>query len=260
MDPSMILTEHGSPVSALDFNQTTLVSGCEDGTMIHWDLETGKSLSLMDTVWNMNTGLVKDFKSKYSKVTNGRGSDYDSLNSTIGSLMVWKHALASGTIDGVIRMWDIRTGQSHRSLSDHLGPITSLQFDQTTIVSSSLDKTIRIWDLRMGKVVEKLSLNHPVLKVQFDKQMIVGIVDEYELPYVYNRVTFQPQQLEVPSLPVTVIDESEAFIAKMNGTDPIKESGPTRYFSSKFTRSSPMGSVGWLASGTRSGSVNIWSI
>jgi WD40 repeat protein len=38
----------------------------------------------------------------------------------------------------------VRTGQAHRTLIGHSGPITCLQFDEHHIVSGSLDKTIRV--------------------------------------------------------------------------------------------------------------------
>lgn len=38
----------------------------------------------------------------------------------------------------------VRTGQAHRTLHGHTGPVTCLQFDETHIISGSLDKSIRV--------------------------------------------------------------------------------------------------------------------
>jgi len=38
----------------------------------------------------------------------------------------------------------VRTGQAHRTLLGHTGPVTCLQFDEVHIVSGSLDKSIRV--------------------------------------------------------------------------------------------------------------------
>ena len=38
----------------------------------------------------------------------------------------------------------VRTGQAHRTLLGHTGPVTCLQFDEIHIASGSLDKTLRV--------------------------------------------------------------------------------------------------------------------
>jgi WD40 repeat protein len=38
----------------------------------------------------------------------------------------------------------VRTGQAHRTLTGHTGPVTCLQFDEMNIITGSLDKTIRV--------------------------------------------------------------------------------------------------------------------
>lgn len=79
----------------------------------------------------------------------------------VGGVQFWGYALASASGDGGVRMWDsesqapiqfrkaadirvVRTGQAHRTLTGHNGPVTCLQFDENSIVTGSLDKTIRV--------------------------------------------------------------------------------------------------------------------
>ena len=38
----------------------------------------------------------------------------------------------------------MRTGQAHRTLLGHTGPVTCLQFDEIHIASGSLDKTLKV--------------------------------------------------------------------------------------------------------------------
>ena len=38
----------------------------------------------------------------------------------------------------------VRTGQPHRTLLGHTGPVTCLQFDELHVVSGSLDKSLRV--------------------------------------------------------------------------------------------------------------------
>lgn len=68
----------------------------------------------------------------------------------------------------------VRTGQAHRTLLGHTGPVTSLQFDEMHIVTGSLDKTLRVWDLRAGTVLETMQVDNPVTSVQFDTRKIVA--------------------------------------------------------------------------------------
>ena len=53
-------------------------------------------------------------------------------------------ALACGTADGMVRLWDLRSGQMHRSLVGHTGPVTALQFDDVHLVTTSLDRSVRV--------------------------------------------------------------------------------------------------------------------
>jgi len=38
----------------------------------------------------------------------------------------------------------VRSGQVHRSLVGHTGPVTALQFDDVHLVTGSLDRSIRV--------------------------------------------------------------------------------------------------------------------
>lgn len=64
----------------------------------------------------------------------------------IGAVQSWEYALVSGSGDGAVRMWDMRTGQAHRTLLGHTSPVTCLQFDEIHVVSGSLDKSVRVRD------------------------------------------------------------------------------------------------------------------
>ncbi len=120
----------------------------------------------------------------------------------VGGVQFWGYALASGSGDGAVRMWDMRTGQAHRTLLGHIAPVTCLQFDETYVVSGSLDKTIRvspstrrvraqapkadllttrilqIWDLRTGAISDTIKYEYPVTALQFDSRKIIAATGE----------------------------------------------------------------------------------
>jgi division protein 1 len=68
----------------------------------------------------------------------------------------------------------VRTGQAHRTLLGHSGPVTCLQFDEIHIVSGSLDKSLRVWDVRTGTTFETLKYDHAVTALQFDSRKIIA--------------------------------------------------------------------------------------
>lgn len=75
-------------------------------------------------------------------------------NDSISALAfsVENKSLASGSLDGTIRILDIATGQS-RPLRGHGGRILALAFspDQRTLASGAGDRTIKLWDIASGE-------------------------------------------------------------------------------------------------------------
>jgi WD40 repeat protein len=69
-------------------------------------------------------------------------------------------ALASGSVDNTIRLWDARTGKVLRVLEGHQAQVTdlaALEIDGSiALASSSEDNTILLWDPRTGKVLRVL--------------------------------------------------------------------------------------------------------
>ncbi|XP_028270791.1 WD repeat and SOCS box-containing protein 2 [Parambassis ranga] len=69
--------------------------------------------------------------------------------------------LATGLENGVIKIWNVLTGDAVFDLHGHEGIVRHLVFPQNgtlTLISSSRDKTLRIWDLaHKGKKVQVLS-------------------------------------------------------------------------------------------------------
>jgi WD40 repeat protein/tRNA A-37 threonylcarbamoyl transferase component Bud32 len=73
--------------------------------------------------------------------------------------------LASGSIDGTVKVWDAATGQEIRTLKGHTSPVFSVAFspDGTRIVSGSWVGMVKVWDAATGQ--EKLSLTGNIYDV-----------------------------------------------------------------------------------------------
>ena len=60
----------------------------------------------------------------------------------------------SGSRDGTVRVWDLDSGATLRTLTGHTGTVTAVAIsaDGRRAVSGGEDETVRVWDL--GKGVE----------------------------------------------------------------------------------------------------------
>jgi WD40 repeat protein len=62
---------------------------------------------------------------------------------------------ATGSEDREIRIWDVATGQLKFKLTDHNGPVTSLQFTpQDQLVSAAKDNSMILWNLSAGPPIK----------------------------------------------------------------------------------------------------------
>jgi division protein 1 len=136
------LEAHVDEVTALHFRGDTLISGSADKTLRQWDLEKGRCVQTLDVMWAAAQASATMGSSEGAWRSTGRLPDASA--DFVGAVQVFDAALACGTADGMVRLWDLRSGQVHRSLVGHTGPVTCLQFDDVHLVTGSLDRSIRV--------------------------------------------------------------------------------------------------------------------
>lgn len=155
------------------------VTGASDKTLRQWDLTTGQCVMTMDILWAISHppaaipgGPMSPHLFPGAAAAAGifavptppyADGSWDMYQDFVGGVQFWGYGLVSGSGDGAVRMWDsesrfsnivlraglnlfplVRTGQAHRTLLGHTGPVTCLQFDEIHIVSGSLDKSLRV--------------------------------------------------------------------------------------------------------------------
>ena len=140
--PLFSLEAHVDEVTALHFRGDTLVSGSADKTLRQWDLVKGRCVQTLDVLWAAAQASATMNSADGQWRTTGRLPDASA--DFVGALQCFDAALACGTADGMVRLWDLRSGQVHRSLVGHTGPVTCLQFDDVHLVTGSLDRSIRV--------------------------------------------------------------------------------------------------------------------
>ena len=78
-------------------------------------------------------------------------------------------ARSAGSLDTVVRIWDVQTGQLIERLRGHRDSVYSVAFtpDGRGLVSGSLDKTLKYWDLR--PIIARMQNGGKPLSKQDDK-------------------------------------------------------------------------------------------
>src|SRR5690606_38952659 len=104
------------------------VSGSADKTLRQWDLAKGRCVQTLDVMWaaaqasaSLDVPAATESNWRHTARSSDRSADF------VGAVQVFDAALACGTADGMVRLWDLRSGQVHRSLVGHTGPVTCLQ-------------------------------------------------------------------------------------------------------------------------------------
>ncbi|KIV94073.1 hypothetical protein, variant [Exophiala mesophila] len=182
--PIFTLEAHVDEVTALHIRGDTLVSGSADKTLRQWDLVKGRCVQTLDVLWAaaQASSSINGVDAQWRPT--GRAPDANA--DFVGAVQCFDAALACGTADGMVRLWDLRSGQVHRSLVGHTGPVTCLQFDDTHLVTGSADRSIRIWDLRTGTIADAYAYDSPITSMMFDARHIVCAAGE-DVVKVYDK-------------------------------------------------------------------------
>jgi hypothetical protein len=158
---------------ALSRDAGTMLTGCDDGDVYHWNVSTGElirkfaghtnfvyavafapdgryiasgSVDKSVRVFDLTTGQpFKVFEGQSESVTN--------VVFTADSRQV----LSSG--DSVIHVWDLSSGKEARRITGHAGriPAMALSPDGRRLATGSEDRTIKIWDVASGKMLHNFA-------------------------------------------------------------------------------------------------------
>jgi WD40 repeat protein len=129
-------TSHINPLVTFTSDGTVLVSLGPDGWIRVWDAASGEL--------------------KYPALVSGKDGFWSFALSTDNRHM------ATATMDGEVRIWDLQTGLPRPSILQHPGWVYRCRFspDQKRLITASHDGKVRIWNWSAGKLLGSL-LVHP---------------------------------------------------------------------------------------------------
>ncbi|CAM9572875.1 unnamed protein product [Ectocarpus fasciculatus] len=126
-------------------DDTTAFSGSKDNSIIRWDVETGKRVTMLPHWRKLPGGKVPSVKAHSKEVltlaVSGDG-----------------RYLASGGRDRLINVWDCRTDTVVETFRGHQDTVSSLAFraNSLALFSGSHDRCVKHWDLNEMGYVETM--------------------------------------------------------------------------------------------------------
>lgn len=132
---------------ALSADETRALSGGKDSRVIAWDVATQKKLWTFKPHFNGRAGNANPAKT---------GGHIDAVHSV--AVVDDGTTAVSGGADGLLRIWDLRSGKLVKFLRGHRGPIhgVGVRVGTKQLFSASADRTVKIWDIGEMAYVETL--------------------------------------------------------------------------------------------------------
>ncbi len=182
-----MLEGHEGAVNSLAVtpNGEYVVSGGVDHTVRLWRLSTGECVQTFGTI----STPLKRIRFRHFLATGvdsgsrGIGRRWPGLrySRSVQSVSTdpFGSAVAAGSYDGSVCLWDLKTGKCRRTYGGHSGQVNSVCItnDGRFLVSAGWDRTIRVWDLDTGKCLHEFLSEVEVtndLAVRPDGKLIVS--------------------------------------------------------------------------------------
>nr|ACO15193.1 Eukaryotic translation initiation factor 3 subunit I [Caligus clemensi] len=211
---------HTGALWCLDVNWTSsqFLSGAGDNTVRLWDVETGRSMGVIDTSTSVRTcgfsysanlaaystdnhmkfpctlsviDLRQGFKEESAIMKNNIQIDGPKITSL---LWFMDNMIITGHDNGNIVQWDVRMNKKLQLSEDHSKTITDIQpsADSTMFISSSKDYTAKLFDLSSFKCLKTYKTERPVnsasLSPKMDHVVLGGGQEAMEVTMTSTRI------------------------------------------------------------------------
>ncbi|XP_077220802.1 U3 snoRNP-associated protein-like EMB2271 [Tasmannia lanceolata] len=141
-DVFRVIERHKQSVTAVALaeDDSKGFSASKDGTILHWDVNSGKSEKY---VWPS-----KEILSSHGAKNPQNPSTKWSRHVLALSVSSDGRYLSTGGLDRHVHLWDTRTREHIQAFPGHRGPVSCLTFRQgtTQLFSGSFDRSIKVWN------------------------------------------------------------------------------------------------------------------
>lgn len=138
---TLVKHRHSVTAVALSEDDSRGFSASKDGTILHWDVSSGKSEKY---AWPREDTL----RSHGTKDPQGRAKKHSKHVLALAVSSDGRY-LASGGQDRHVHLWDTRTREHIQAFPGHRGPVSCLTYRQGTseLFSGSFDRTTKMWNM-----------------------------------------------------------------------------------------------------------------
>lgn len=141
---------HQGEVYSLDIirDGRLLASGSGDATLIVWGLNNSFLPSLAEEAEGVTTESTVGFAEIIRIIrVNDQHSYWNDSGITSVAFSPNGSIVAAGSLDGVVRLWNVGTGEIVKRLVGHKDSVHSIAFtpDGNGLISGSLDKSMKYW-------------------------------------------------------------------------------------------------------------------
>ena len=99
--------------------------------------------------------------------------DFGSVYSVV--LDLHRSIACSGSMDGTVRVWNLRNGQCQHTLTGHTSLVGLLGLSPSYLVSAAADSTLRIWDPDSGELCHILAAHGGTIRCfQHDESKVLS--------------------------------------------------------------------------------------
>ncbi|MBU7587429.1 MAG: tetratricopeptide repeat protein [Nostoc sp. TH1S01] len=169
-----------------------ILSRNSDGSLVLWEVETGRQLHRFGGNTNRNGAVCLSPDNRFAlsygddvlklwDVATGECLRAFSGHTELVDAMCFSadnQFILSGSYDQTVKLWDVTTGVCLHTFAGHAAPVTSVYLSANSEfgLSGSRDNTLKLWEIATGNCLH--TFTHPDIKHTEDPNKLIGVWDD----------------------------------------------------------------------------------